>query len=315
MEEINKKNILLLGLPETGKTSFLAALYYVASSGAEDRTMKEYKMSSDSTYLNMIRKQWLGCGKVDRTINVTNTSTKDVVLHLESAKFATQFDLHIPDVAGESFMTQFVDRLWETSYLEEVRNAGGILLFIHPSRLKHHTLIDDIIGAHNALSEIDVGTPDSEATAKPTLEETLTSAEEIQKESVEFTAENCPTQLIMTDLLQNHLDENQIKKLNVAVVVSAWESIVVEKHSPEKWLQLNLPLLFQYLNCNFEKINFKVFGVSALGGDIEKNSEIERLQNCNEPSDRIIVQDGDNTHSDIGIPIEWIIKQWLNEKE
>jgi hypothetical protein len=313
MSETSQKNILLLGLPENGKTSFLAALYYTASSEIPNKSIKEYQMSAESTYLNMIRKQWLGCEKVDRTINVTSTSTKDVMLHLESLKFNQRFDLHIPDVAGESFITQFVDRLWEKSYEQQVNTAGGILLFVHPARLRPHVLIDDTQFAAAALTGFN---EENDQPGNVKIEdherENVAHHNPLIKETVEFKAEECPTQIILSDILQNHLEQNHSNSLNIAIVISAWETVLEnENHTPEKWLELNLPLLYQYLSCNFEQISYKVFGVSAQGGDIGNQVDVDRLQNCDDPTDRIIVQTADQKSKDIGIPIEWIIEQWL----
>lgn len=303
MSTTAKGNILLLGLPAAGKTSFLAALYHQASADVPDKKLREYKMSADTTYLKLIQRKWLSCERLDRTINVVSTSTRDVVMHLEKLPESRCFDLHIPDVAGESFMTQFTERLWEASYEAEVRSAGGLVLFIHPAKLKPHVLIDDIQQAAAVLEALELDKPEA------------TAADEAQAAPVtvaaEFKAEECPTQVVLTDMLSNHLAFNDNAHLNIAIVVSAWETVMKrENHTPEKWMEVNLPLLYQYLNCNFEQINYKVFGISAQGGDIEDAGDKARLQSCDEPADKVIVQVGKEQNNNICMPIEWIIEQW-----
>jgi hypothetical protein len=319
-------NILLLGLPAAGKTSFLAALYHQASADIEDKKLKEYKMSSDTTYLKLIQRKWLSCEKLDRTINVVSTSTRDVMLHLETIPEGRRFDMHIPDVAGESFMTQFADRLWDITYEAEVRSAGGLVLFIHPGKIKPHVMIDDIQQAAGALEEIDLDEPDAQLNAigsssrtnivAPAEESDIPPKPDASDQVVEFEIENCPTQVVLTDLLLNHLEFYEGAHLNVAIVISAWETVLSnEDHTPEKWLEINLPLLYQYLNCNFERVNYKVFGISAQGGDIENDTDKARLQDCDEPADKVIVQVGKEQNNNICLPIEWIIEKWEKDEQ
>lgn len=193
------------------------------------------------------------------------------------------------------------------------------------AQVKQHVLIDDLQQAANALAEFDVD--DIELTgqatdSQPKADVALTGATEITSQLplagiTGFKVDECPTQVVLTDLLANHLEFNDQAQLNVAVVVSAWETVVKkENHTPEKWLEINLPLLYQYLNCNFEQIKYKVFGISAQGGDIEDEKDKLRLQDCDEPAEKVIVQVGNEPNKkNICLPIEWIIEQWeKNEK-
>jgi hypothetical protein len=47
--------------------------------------------------------------------------------------------------------------------------------------------------------------------------------------------------------------------------------------SPDGWLQWKLPLLSQWLNTSTVVSSFKLFGVSAQGGDIENPQTREKL--------------------------------------
>jgi len=46
--------VMILGLPESGKTSYLAALYHYVSSLKDGKSYEEYQQASDTTYLNKI---------------------------------------------------------------------------------------------------------------------------------------------------------------------------------------------------------------------------------------------------------------------
>jgi hypothetical protein len=66
-------------------------------------------------------------------------------------------------------------------------------------------------------------------------------------------------------------------------------------------------MLYQYLEYNTKFKKIKIFGISALGGDLEENEDLSRLKDENIPSNRVIVADGDQKGKDLTIPIEWLI--------
>lgn len=286
---VSNHNILLLGLPETGKTSYLAGFFHcVSAAEVERKKLVQRKMSKDDTYLNQIHTKWASCELLERTASVTGLSTGDVTIHLKDATSGKEFDLRIPDIAGESFTTQFADRVWERQYKASIVGSSGIILFINPTKITTHVLIDDMA---------------------PVLRE---FQDEEKSEIVEFDIEKTPTQVMLVDILDAHLEELSKEVYSVAIVLSAWDKILKEeiKLTPEKWIETNLPLLYQFLICNFEKITFKVFGISAQGGDLTTEESVNELQQHLEPANKIIVEENDSTHKNICAPIEWLVNQW-----
>ena len=59
---------LLIGLPETGKTTFLAALWQVVESDEVPGALRLEKLHGDREHLNKIRADWLCCSPMGRTI-------------------------------------------------------------------------------------------------------------------------------------------------------------------------------------------------------------------------------------------------------
>lgn len=285
MTDETQKSMLLVGLPDTGKTSFLAAFYHTATAEVPGKELFEYKLSKDATYLNQIHNKWLKCEVLERT---TTLSKSEVTIHLQQTTSGQQFDLNIPDIAGESFSYQFSDRLWDLEYKARVDDSSGILLFINPNAIKAHTLIDDVNKALQGFID----------------------EEEHVQEAVEFRLESCPTQVVLVDILTAHLDHINMVNTPIAIVISAWDMVRDQDITPDKWIESNLPLLYQYLITNFEGISFKVFGISAQGGELIEAEKIRALQALDEPAKRIIVQEGLQVHSNICMPIEWIINQW-----
>ncbi len=59
----------------------------------------------------------------------------------------------------------------------------------------------------------------------------------------------------------------------IAIVLSAWDKVEEEGQSPERFVGERLPLLKQYLDSGADGWQWKVYGVSAQGGDYEKENE------------------------------------------
>lgn len=281
--EDNRRHFLLLGLPETGKTSFLAALYYYLSCELPDRKLVEYKKSANTAYLNKIMNLWIRCEKIDRTVTQIDSSNKEVLLHLEDVYTNVRFDLRVPDIAGEHFVAQFTNRLWEKEYIDEVENASGIVLFLNPSKIRVHVLLDDTQIEDDDFEEV----------------------EELEP----FKIEEVPTQIMLVDILNYHYIHQSSHPIPLSLVISAWDEIASENIAPLIWLQYNLPLLYQYLISNPEKFNLRVFGVSAQGGKITDNDKKDELVTMDEPGNRFIVRDGNHIDKNICAPLQWLITQ------
>src|SRR5437016_344361 len=89
---------MLVGLPDTGKTTFLAALWHVLESGETASALTLRASPSDSTYLNEIRQSWERAEPVRRT---PAASIEDIVLQLQLAD--RELDLAVPDLSGENY--------------------------------------------------------------------------------------------------------------------------------------------------------------------------------------------------------------------
>ncbi len=103
--------------------------------------------------------------------------------------------------------------------------------------------------------------------------------------------------------MQLHTHKSIDKTFKVAVIISAWD-VIQETITPKQWIEKRTPLLDQYLKANSDLIDYEVFGVSAQGGDIEKDKD--SLLDKNEPYERIIAKDSDNNDISICEPIIWI---------
>jgi energy-coupling factor transporter ATP-binding protein EcfA2 len=280
----NPANLLFIGLPGSGKTTFLAALWHVLNDRSSATALKLTKLSGDRTYLNQIAKEWRECSQVPRT----NLQTEQIViLHLDGNGFGS-FDLSIPDLAGEAFKQQLTERRMTRHHDAFVQEATGLMLFLHPDVQKGRQLTlarrleSELPGAHEE-------------------DETAASA----GVNTAWLPELLPTQAKLVELLQFILERRQ-RKLQVAVVVSAWD-LVDHLGSPNEFVARELPLFQQFLEANEDIFQYSVFGVSAQGGDITVDAQKQTLLGLDDALKRIKVRQAHQTDNDITKPIAWLL--------
>lgn len=303
MIDNESKNILMLGLPESGKTTFLAAFSHYIGAEIPGRNLIQYKLSSNTTYITSIVQSWLKGAHIERTkVTASQNSNTMADIYIENKLSKKRATLHIPDFYGETFQTQFLTREIEVDYIKQIKELAGILLFVHPEKIKDPVLIEDIQIAYRVEEMINNADVESRSSNQPPEKSTQTEP---------FNLEEVPTQVVIVDLLESHLEYTSQRPVNIAVIVSAWD-IVSEKHesmSPLKWLEKMLPLLYQFLTSNTERIKLKCIGISAQGGNIEDNAVVKRLTDIDEPAERIIVHEDETVHHNIASPVEWILEQ------
>ena len=300
--EINKH--LVVGLPGTGKTTFLAALWQVVESAEVPDSLIVSEVTGIRDHLNDIRSTWLNCQELERT---KIPAEKQVSFRLKDPQTNIEVELSLPDLSGETFEQQWVTRQLTQEFVEFSSECSGILLFLHPHTIKEPNKIDSTVETITAAIEGSNDNPDSTGPQSDNTDQqpnqAITPATAIEP----WTPAQTPTQVKLVDILQ-FLRSRQCmdRALPIVVIVSAWD-IITTSQTPAKWVDTRLPLLNQFLCSDAETTPFAVFGISAQGGDLSKAGE---LQHHVKPSDRIIVTapDGTTTH-DITAPLKWLLGQ------
>jgi len=278
------KGILFSGLPESGKTTFLAALWYFIFNSTEEQ---EYTSGSledtELEYLNSISRNWASCEDVIRT---NQNKIEMVSIKMTHKISGYSMILTIPDISGETFNTQFQDREWDEEFDYLLENVYGILLFIDPRDRKNKPRLIYHESQHYRFF--------SETMVNPSSEQ-------------RWTEDLVPSQVKLVDFLQmvDFHKPNLIKK--ISVIVSCWD-LIDSNQKPELWCKEELPLLYQYLISNEQLFKVKYFGVSSQGGNYEIDDIKENLIK-KEPLDRITVTDGVYTSNNILDPILWITNE------
>ena len=75
--------------------------------------------------------------------------------------------------------------------------------------------------------------------------------------------------------------------------------------SAEKWIKTEVPLLYQYLAANVETFAYRVYGVSAQGGDL--NDDIDSLTNYARQTERIAVVGPEVGAHDLTGIVKWVM--------
>jgi hypothetical protein len=282
-------SMLLMGLKGSGKTSFLAALWHLVESNELPTGLTAPKLQPDRQYLNRIRDSWLRFEEVGRT---SLRSQEVVSLLLNDSQTEGTVSITVPDLSGEVFRLQWATRRANRQYVEFASGSSGLLLLIHPANVDAGTRIP--------LSKEDVAIAASSESSNSNFSERVPGA------TRDWSANFSPTQVQLVDLLQM-LFEIRVSAapLRIAVMISAWD-LIKEPILPSSWLERRLPLLFQYLVANSETLEFRTYGISALGGDL--HTDRRRLQDEPLPSRRIkVVENQFDPHGDLTAPIRFLL--------
>lgn len=309
------KAIVAMGLPESGKTTFLAALWHLLTNKKVLVRLSLVKLAAEeAAYLREIATRWVQAKKQERTFHFGNKTVK-LTLQSEGGEV---FDLTFPDIAGEAF-----SQMWEmrecTPSVADALRASGVLLFIHVDKIKPPGWIADDAALAESMGEApgdihdDIQT-DAQAAAEGAAPADGQANAQGEK-AVPWKPESSPTQVQLVDILRClqalPLD---IGPRKLAVILSAWDKVEDDAVSPERFLEMHLPLLHQYLthglNAGWEQ---RIFGVSAQGAEYDDvkgapTADADRMRDMEVPSQRIKVVVGEVTSHDLTVPVNWLLE-------
>jgi len=284
------EQIILIGLQDSGKSTFLAALYHVVESGQIDDSLHLGELGPDRTYLNELRERWLNCEKLDRT----KLGHEQVLQFQLISSDGTVIDVILPDVSGETFRDQWEQRKTTIVFDDLARRADGVLFFIHPDTVRKPVRINFVRAVAAVLDDLDV--PATSTSSGEGLE-------------IKWSPKLSPTAVQLTEVLQFLVREPEMYPVKrVAVIVSAWDLLQSDFQKPSEWLAKDLPLLSQFLKANSDSLPYKVFGISAQGGPLEQAGDLRSRIN---QSDRVLVASdevGEYGIHDITAPIKWLMQ-------
>ena len=283
---MNKRSVVVMGLPGSGKTTFLAALWHLVSENEVPCKLTYVSLQSGNVdHLHEIATQWRAAKKQERTAQGGDKPVS-MVLRAERADPQT---VTFPDVAGEAFLQMWGRRECDETVAGWLKEPG-VLLFIHADKITAPKWVIE----EKLLNE--------EFGIEPEVEDV-----------VEWSPDGAPTQVQLIDLLQSlQTDPLDVGPRRLAIILSAWDKAAGRGLSPEDYLAKRLPLLDQFLSHGLDPSwETRIYGVSAQGGDYDDDKttlqDAERLRDIDVPSERIsVVHDGGKSN-DLTEPLQWLL--------
>ena len=275
---------LMIGLPGTGKSTFLAALWHVIRNhDSVPGALRLAGVRGDRTYLNRIEQQWLACLPIERTM----VAGQEVAIRIEHPTSGRAIELSIPDISGEMYeVVQWGQRECPRDYADLAASAAGALLFLHPDATKETDSISEVDRAISGLFD----EPSGDASAGSGTVEP-------------WDPRRTPTQVKLVELLQFFLSHAG-PRVRLGVIISAWDCVTERQTSPASWLSSRVPLLDQFLVANDDRIDHRVYGISAQGGSLD---EADTLREQSVAARRIRVSGPEGEGNDITAPVRWLM--------
>lgn len=276
---------MVFGFQRTGKTTFAAALWHQVDSEEIPTALTKGRHTGQFAYLGEISGAWAEGYEVERT---KSTQVENIRINLKHAGSGADIALEFDDLSGETFEKAFSQRFCPATFVELVKGARGMLLFVNADRRN-----DDSV---TILDAFDAEDDEEQPAADPTV----------------WDPAKTPLQVQLVDLLQCLQREPfSTAQMKVAVVVSAWDLAPKDESDAAKWLRDRYPLLAQYLDNSDGVTDFRVYGVSAQGGKLSKKSagpgpDRERLLATLPASKRVLVVGPETTGHDITRPLLWL---------
>ena len=282
-----ERSVVIVGLPASGKTTYLAALWHLVTDGAVHTTVRFGDLRAGKVeHLNAISARWRAAVIQERTALAGSRLVSMNLLNATDQALRVTF----PDVPGEAYQRMWEDRDCEPEIVDILRN-GDVMLFVHADTIRSPSwVVGEVVLSQAIGLEGPQGPPKA---WEPSL---------------------APTQVQLVDLLQLlRVSPLDVGPRRLAVMLSAWDKVREEGLPPADYLRTKLPLVHQYLHRGADDWNFRIYGLSAQGGDYDKlagnaerEPEAEPLRNLDQPSTRIqLVGPVPETH-DLTEPLAWL---------
>lgn len=291
-----RSNFIIMGLPASGKTTFLAALWHLVGADETECRLKLDGYKGDLQYLNLIAGAWRTFQHVPRTSQIGDTNVTIQLINCDTNQSSAVI---FPDLAGETFDRQVEERRCRTEFIEGFINEDGILFFINAD-VKEDTLSVNELNSRMPVKnaqEVTGGkanpTESAEAISPPILREWEPKLLPAQVKIVQ----------LLSDLVRPPFTPRNRK---LAVLISAWDLTKDMCLTPRQWLTHNMPFVDQFLTANDDFFKHQVYGVSAQGVDLTDDTAVDEIANLT-PSRRIQIVGPEGEGHDLTEPLVWLM--------
>ena len=232
---MERKEILIAGLPNSGKTTYLGALVHILDSGEVNTALKYDSDPENRKYLNKIVNSWLKFERMERTLY-----SSEEFIELNLLDNNERISLRIPDLSGETWKEIWSERQCNQKVANLIESVDCMMFFIHCDNIEKPISIMEMLRQQKALGEVQ---PEGEI-------------KDWEPDR------HCSTQVMLVDILQVIAEINKTKSpMNLAIILYAWDTVEDLDCTPEEFIHSKLPLLSQYLQSGHDYPNFKIYGV------------------------------------------------------
>jgi hypothetical protein len=284
----------LVGLPATGKTTYIAALWAYLRSGLDDSKWRVLEVPEDTTYLNLIVQAWLDRKEMPRS--APGVDTVEFTVQTPGGQPTT---IVVPDLPGEMFLNAVRRPAIDTVPATAVTESDVLFIFVNGQRASTFAPLGDQEPPDEAFDE-DEEVEEIEDEGAGTDEEHTEAEAGDTPPLREFVISDLDSDTLNTELLQRvlYLRRDQAPP-PVVVVVSAWDVLDVTGKTPEEWLKDEQPMTWQSIVELRTRTTVAVIGVSAQGADYDDDPTIHQTPTRDRPWGR----DGDLNKTEITGPL------------
>lgn len=285
-----KANFAIMGLPASGKTTFLAALWHLIEAGETECRLLLDGYRGELKYLNQISEAWRSFQKVPRT---SHTGDVDVTINLLDRDTGAKGAAFFPDLAGETFDQQVEERRCKPKFIDELSVDDGILFFIN-ANMKGEAL---------SIAELNAALP-VDGDAKIDYDEGNETSVNLTRE---WEPKQLPAQVRVVQLLSDLVRPPfTARTRRLAIMISAWDLARCTNLTPCQWLAAHMPLVDQFLRSNGDYFIYQIYGVSAQGVDLGNTAGVDEASRLT-PSMRIQVVGPEEQGNDLTAPLVWLM--------
>ena len=291
---MGEHSICVTGLPDSGKTTFIAALVCrLDKGGYEGWSLRD---TGNDEYLQKIAEKWYRCEEMGHT---KTKHKENVSFQLENPELDELLTLQMSDRAGEFFRMNVRTEEDEAELKDIITNSNQILLFVNPDQVERQPLLGTMQQELEKVGiALDLDTRSetkasvSEADDKGSSEADGQDNEQnndSKKKLLFHPGENAEH----AALLQTLLDAvGRWEKLRLSVIVSAWDNYKDDKtNTPEKVIKEDIPLFWNVLTANRNRLDITFWGVSAQGCNWKNEKERDDMLSIDDIRKRVILVD------------------------
>jgi hypothetical protein len=285
-----QETIVLVGTPDTGKTNFLGRMWEALRS-AKGRLICPVP-PDHIKYVEDALGHLLAGEFAPRSNKNISESRSDVRIGVRLKEEPTSeiYDVLVPDVTGELWKRAVETFEIPEDWLRDLKHASGAMLFV---RVNSDEIVQPIdwITARQVLRNPDFEIPANEA--------------------------GIPTQVQLSELLRfleisltDHADGSPPR---VAIIVTAFDIVdeATRGRGAYDYLNRQYPLFAGKIE-NCERLRIKVFGASAVSGDLKLDDDFKQeFLAGNLAEFGYIVEERDgavHVVKDVSVPLAWLVK-------